>query len=108
MKFVVNYIIWLVLTAVGGYISMLLPMPGYMGAIWQVMASGFIIGVIVGVLGGGPTSGIASLFTWFLIWFVAPSGDPSALVLRAMAVNFFAIPIELIAFLAAQNVAFRK
>lgn len=108
MKFIVNYIIWLVLTAVGGYISMLLPMPEYMGAIWQVMASGFIIGAIVGVLGGGPASGTASLFTWLLIWFVAPSGGPSALVLRAMGVNFFGIPIALIAVLAVQNKTLRK
>lgn len=108
MKFIVNYIIWLVLTAVGGYISMLLPMPEYMGAVWQVMASGAVVGVIVGVLGGGPPSGIASLFTWLLLWFIVPSGDASALVLRAMGVNFFAIPITLITILATQNVAFRK
>lgn len=108
MKFVVNYIMWLILTAVGGYISMLLPMPEYMGTIWQVMASGFVTGLIVGVLGGGPTSGIASLFTWLLLWFIVPSGDVSALVLRAMGVNFFGIPIALIALLATQNVAFRK
>lgn len=108
MKFAVNYVIWLVLTAVGGYISMLLPMPEYMGAVWQVMASGFITGLIVGVLGGGPTSGIASLFTWLLLWFIVPSGGASALVLRAMGVNFFAIPIALISLLAVQNQALRK
>ena len=108
MKFIVNYIIWLVLTVVGGYISMLLPMPEYMGVIWQVMASGFIVGVSIAAIGAGPTSGTASLLTWLLIWFVAPSGGPSALVLRAMGVNFFAIPIAIIALLAVQNAAFRK
>lgn len=107
MRAFVNWVLWMVLTAIGGWASQYVPVADYMTVLFQTMVVGLIVGIVGGLFGMGPASGTMSVFTWLVVWAMS-GGGLAALALRAMAVNMFAIPFATFALLTVQNQALRK